>query len=86
MSQYSGNDTSFKPTYEVDGEESTPINVIATSMEIDGKVVEGYQATYENGTSKWTAAVHQDQFWDDHPRVDKRWSFPRHMPRLVVCL
>ena len=64
MSQYSGNDTSFKPTYEVDGEESTPINVIATSMEIDGKVVEGYQATYENGTSKWTAAVHQDQFWD----------------------
>ena len=62
MSQYSGNDTSFKPTYEVDGEESTPINVIATSMEIDGKVVEGYQATYENGTSKWTAAVHQDQF------------------------
>ena len=64
MSQYKGNDTSFKPNYAVAGETKTPINVVATSMEIGGELVEGYQATYENGTSKWTAAVHQDQVWD----------------------
>ena len=64
MSQYKGNDTSFKPNYAVAGETKTPINVVATSMEIGGQLVEGYQATYENGTSKWTAAVHQDQVWD----------------------
>tara|TARA_B100000287_G_C20657030_1_gene788861 strand:+ start:458 stop:1930 length:1473 start_codon:yes stop_codon:yes gene_type:complete len=64
MSQYKGNDTSFKPNYAVAGETKTPINVVATSMEIGGQVVEGYQSTYENGTSKWTAAVHQDQIWD----------------------
>ena len=64
MSQYKGNDTSFKPNYAVAGETKTPINVVATSMEIGGEVVEGYQSTYANGTSKWTAAVHQDQVWD----------------------
>ena len=64
MSQYKGNNTSFEPNYSVAGETKTPINVVATSIEIDGQLVEGYQATYENGTSKWTAHVHQDQFWD----------------------
>ena len=64
MSQYKGNDTSFKPNYAVAGETKTPINVVSTSMEINGQIVEGYQSTYENGTSKWTAAVHQDQVWD----------------------
>ena len=33
-------------------------------MQIGGELVEGYQATYANGTSKWTARVHQDQVWD----------------------
>ena len=64
MSQYKGNDTSFIPNYAVAGETKTPINVVSTSMEIGGELVEGYQSTYENGTSKWTAAVHQDQVWD----------------------
>ena len=64
MSQYKGNDTSFKPNYTVAGETKTPINVVSTSLEVNGQMVEGYQSTYENGTSKWTAAVHQDQVWD----------------------
>ena len=63
MSQYSGNDTNFKPTYSVDGE-TTPIGVQEVPMVIDGKTVPGYQATYANGISKWTAAVHTDQVWD----------------------
>ena len=60
MSQYKGNNTSFKPNYAVAGETKTPINVVATSMEIGGELVEGYQATYENGTSKWTPYVLTD--------------------------
>ena len=66
MSQYSGNKTNgaFNPTYTPSGETNTPINVVATSMNIGGEMVEGYQSTYENGTSKWTASVHQDQVWD----------------------
>ena len=66
MSQYSGNQTNgaFNPTYTPSGETNTPINVVATSMEISGELVQGYQATYANGTSKWTAHVHQDQVWD----------------------
>ena len=60
MSQYKGNDTSFKPRYEVDGETKTPINVVSTSMEVNGQIVEGYQATYANGTSKWTPHVLTD--------------------------
>ena len=27
-------------------------------------IVAGYQATYANGTSKWTAQVHTDKLWD----------------------
>ncbi len=64
MSQYKGNDTSFKPTYEVDGETNTPINVVSTSMEVNGQLVEGYQSTYANGTSKWTPHVLTDS--DSH--------------------
>ena len=52
MSQYKGNDTSFKPRYAVNGEEKTPTSVVPTSMEVNGQLVEGYQATYANGTSK----------------------------------
>ena len=36
MSQYKGNNTSFEPNYSVAGETKTPINVVATSIEIDG--------------------------------------------------
>ena len=66
MSLYSGNNTNgaFNPTYTPSGESNTPINVVATSMDIGGELVQGYQATYANGTSKWTANVHQDQIWD----------------------
>ena len=66
MSQYSGNQTNgvFNPTYKPSGETNTPINVVSTSMEIKGELIQGYQATYANGTSKWTARVHQDQPWD----------------------
>ena len=66
MSQYKGNQTdgAFNPTYKPSGETAKPINVVSTSMEINGQVVEGYQATYANGTSKWTAAVHTDNVWD----------------------
>tara|TARA_R100000152_G_C6771893_1_gene198546 strand:- start:652 stop:2163 length:1512 start_codon:yes stop_codon:yes gene_type:complete len=62
MSQYSGNQTNgaFSPTYAPSGETSTPINVVSTSMEIGGELVPGYQATYANGTSKWTAQIHSD--------------------------
>ena len=67
MSQYKGNQTdgAFNPTYKPDGETSGPINVVSTSMEINGNIVEGYQATYANGTSKWTAAAHTDDLWDN---------------------
>ena len=66
MSLYSGNNTNgaFNPTYTPSGESNTPINVVATSIDIGGELVQGYQATYANGTSKWTARVHQDQIWD----------------------
>ena len=60
MSQYSGNKTSFKPRYAVNGETKTPINVVSTSMDINGQMVEGYQSTYANGTSKWTPHVLTD--------------------------
>ena len=62
MSQYKGNKTggAFNPTYTPSGENSTPLSVVSTSMEIDGQMVEGYQATYENGTSKWTPHVLTD--------------------------
>ena len=66
MSQYKGNQTNgaFNPTYKPAGETKDPINVVATSMEIGGELVQGYQATYANGTSKWTAHVHTDNLWD----------------------
>lgn len=70
MSQYKGNTTSFKPSYAVNGEEKTPINVVSTSMEVDGKMVEGYQSTYENGTSKWTPHVLTDTFLTDSHGTD----------------
>ena len=35
MSQYKGNNTSFKPRYEVDGETKTPVNVVSKAMEFD---------------------------------------------------
>ena len=39
MSQYKGNTTSFKPSYAVAGETKTPINVVSTSMEVNGQMV-----------------------------------------------
>ena len=65
MSQYSGNNSNgqFNPSYSVDGER-TPINVEQLAIEVNGKQITGYQSTYANGTSKWTASVHQDQIWD----------------------
>jgi len=73
MSQYKGNKTNgrFTPTYTVDGEEKTPINVVSTSLEINGQMVEGYQSTYENGTSKWTPHVLTDTFITDSQDVDR---------------
>ena len=67
MSQYKGNQTNgaFNPTYAPSGETNTPINVVSTSMEIRGQMITGYQATYANGTSKWTAQVHTDNLWDN---------------------
>jgi len=67
MSQYSGNQTNgaFNPTYTPSGETNTPINVVSTSMEVGGQMITGYQATYANGTSKWTAQVHTDNLWDN---------------------
>ena len=70
MSQYSGNDTSFKPRYAVAGETKTPINVVSTSMEVNGQMVEGYQSTYANGTSKWTPHVLTDTILTDSHAVD----------------
>ena len=62
MSLYKGHKTggAFNPTYTPSGENTTPLSVVSTSMEIDGQMVEGYQATYENGTSKWTPHVLTD--------------------------
>ena len=71
MSLYSGNTTSFKPSYTVSGEEKTPISVVSTSMEIGDQLVEGYQATYANGTSKWTPHVLTDTFLVDSHSTDK---------------
>ena len=70
MSQYKGNDTSFKPSYAVNGEEKTPTSVVSTSMEVNGQLVEGYQATYANGTSKWTPHVLTDTVLTDSHAVD----------------
>ena len=70
MSQYKGNTTSFKPSYAVNGEEKTPINVVSTSMEVNGQLVEGYQSTYANGTSKWTPHVLTDTFLTDSHGTD----------------
>ena len=70
MSQYKGNDTSFKPRYEVNGEEKTPTSVVSTSMEVNGQLVEGYQSTYENGTSKWTPNILTDDWATDSHAVD----------------
>ena len=63
---YIGNNTDgqFDPTYAPAGEDSTPINVIHMPMLVGGKQIAGYQATYANGTSKWTAHVHTDDLWD----------------------
>ena len=70
MSQYKGNDTSFKPRYAVNGEEKTPTSVVSTSMEVNGQLVEGYQATYANGTSKWTPHILTDDWATDSHAVD----------------
>jgi len=70
MSQYKGNTTSFKPSYTVNGEENTPTSVVSTSMEVKGQLVEGYQATYANGTSKWTPHVLTDTVLTDSHGVD----------------
>ena len=73
MSQYKGNKTggAFNPTYTPSGENSTPLSVVSTSMEIDGQMVEGYQATYENGTSKWTPHVLTDTPIFDSQNTDR---------------
>ena len=65
--QYIGNNTSgqFNPSYTPAGETNTPINVESIPMMIGGKQVAGYQATYANGTSKWTAQVHTDSLFDN---------------------
>ena len=64
---YIGNNTSnqFNPSYTPTGETNTPINVESIPMMIGGKQVAGYQATYANGTSKWTAQVHTDSLFDN---------------------
>ena len=64
---YIGNNTSgqFNPSYTPVGETNTPINVESIPMMIGGKQVAGYQATYANGTSKWTAQVHTDSLFDN---------------------
>ena len=73
MSQYKGNKTNgaFNPTYSVNGETSDPISVVSTSMEINNQLVEGYQATYANGTSKWTPHVLTDTAIVDSQNVDR---------------
>ena len=72
MSQYSGNQTNggFTPRYAPTGETKDPINVVSTSMEIGGEMVEGYQSTYANGTSKWTPHVLTDTFLTDSHGTD----------------
>ena len=71
MSQFKGNTTNFKPSYKVAGETSTPVNVIPTSLEIQGQMVEGYQSTYANGTSKWTPYVLTDTALLDSHNLDR---------------
>tara|TARA_R100000008_G_C3577291_1_gene166072 strand:+ start:36 stop:1505 length:1470 start_codon:yes stop_codon:yes gene_type:complete len=71
MSQFKGNTTNFKPSYAVAGETSTPINVIPTSLEVQGQMVEGYQSTYANGTSKWTPYVLTDTALFDSHDLDR---------------
>ena len=73
MSQYSGNKTdgSFNPTYTPSGETNAPINVVSNPMEIDGQMVPGYQATYANGTSKWTPHVLTDTPIFDSQNIDR---------------
>ena len=73
MSQYKGNKTNgaFNPTYSVNGETSDPISVVSTSMEINNQLVEGYQSTYANGTSKWTPHVLTDTAIVDSQNVDR---------------
>jgi len=67
INNYIGNNTDgqFDPTYAPEGEDSVPINVVHMPMIVDGKQIAGYQATYANGTSKWTAHVHTDSLWDN---------------------
>ena len=94
MSQYKGNNTNdeFLPTYKVNGQ-GTPVNVNSVPMEINGKLIPGYQSTYADGTSKWTAQVHTDNLWDrdsvdnstftgSYNETSKKWewkqsSYPR---------
>ena len=78
MSQYSGNKTNgaFNPTYHPSGETNTPISVVSTSIEIQipngsAQLVEGYQATYANGTSKWTPHVLTDTPVYDLQNIDR---------------
>ena len=72
-SQYSGNKTedAFTPTYTPSGETNTPISVVSNSIEIDGQMVQGYQATYANGTSKWTPHVLTDTPVFDLQNIDR---------------
>jgi len=96
MSQYSGNNSNgqFNPSYSVDGE-TTPINVEQLAIEVNGKQITGYQSTYANGISKWTASVHQDQIWDTEnvdrstftgKKVDGRWIWEPTTNRSVANL
>ena len=96
MSQYSGNNSNgqFNPSYRVGGER-TPINVEQLAIEVNGKQITGYQTTYANGISKWTASVHQDQIWDTEnvdrstftgKKVDGRWIWEPTTNRSVANL
>lgn len=96
MSQYSGNNSNgqFNPSYSVDGE-TTPINVEQLAIEVNGKQITGYQTTYANGISKWTASVHQDQIWDTEnvdrstftgKKVDGRWIWEPTTNRSIANL
>ena len=64
---YIGNNTDgqFDPSYAPAGETKTPINVESVAMIVGGKQIAGYQSTYANGTSKWTAEVHTDSLLDN---------------------
>tara|TARA_B100001094_G_scaffold73267_1_gene69544 strand:- start:916 stop:2424 length:1509 start_codon:yes stop_codon:yes gene_type:complete len=64
---YIGNNTDgqFDPSYAPSGETKTPINVESVAMIVGGKQIAGYQSTYANGTSKWTAEVHTDSLLDN---------------------